>query len=394
NSGNSSLPDHNPGANSASAVIYRSLTPFESRHEQRLYHALRNYYDAAFSTRRWAFDGDNTIMEQDYPAHRLAAEQTSRAMSRGEEIYGRFRAAVGLLERPSRGNNGGKEGDFAQGARLMRIAFAELSIILSSVEPPLLPLWMIYIMVLLRESSARDFRPIANHLIKYLHELTWLPLTNGDSGRPRHPTAQIWNALWSGGGGFAPDRRHLLMCSTVAVEQFSQHIGYFHPWTVDLSGLSIGLLHPNGVGDHEDKTIRFRDLLQQLESLDVYDDRHITTVCCLASHYRHHGSKQDKARAVHACPEGAFNMYSLLGSTNYRLGRLGAAEDSIRRAIELAMAHWARTREDGDLFEGLNGLEVILRAQGKNTEANAVQEERKMLVRKTLEMMGETDDSA
>lgn len=113
-------------------------------------------------------------------------------------------------------------------------------------------------------------------------------------------------------------------------------------------------MHPNGVGDPEDKTRRFRDLSQQLEALDVYDTRHITVICCWASHYRHHGSKQgsrellgegitlldgvlrnpDKARAVHEDPKGAFNIYSLLCSMNYRLGRLIAPENSMRHAIE------------------------------------------------------------
>lgn len=349
-----------------------------------------------------------------YPVYRLTVERTNQAMSVGEEIYGRFRAAIGPLERPSQGNNGGKEGDFAQGVCLMRISFAALSHILSSVESPLLPIWMIYIMVMFRESSARDFRPVEKQLIKHLYELTSSPRVNGDGGRPQHPTAQLWSTLWSGGGrGFAIDRYHLLMCSAIAIEQFSKHIGYFHPCTVELGGLDIGLMHPNRVGDPEDKTIRFRHLLQQLEILDVYDTRHITAVCCWANHYRHHGSKQgnrelleegitlldgvlhdpNKARAVHEHPEEAFNIYSLLCNLNYRLGRLGVAENSMRHAIELAMVHRARTGEDGYMFERLNGLEVVLCAQGKIEEADEIQGERKRLVHETLEMVSETDDS-
>ncbi|KAI0445995.1 hypothetical protein F4803DRAFT_559834 [Xylaria telfairii] len=404
---------HNLGASNSSAMIHQIGSPVEFRDEEMLYQTLRNYYDASFSARRWAFDEDNTVTEQDLPAYRLTVEQTNQAMGASEEIYERFRAALGLLERPSQGNNGGKEGDFAQGVRLIRISFAELSHILASAESPLLPIWMLYVMVMFRESSARDFRPIERQLIKYLYELTSAPLVNGDSGRSRHPTTQLWSTLWSGGRGFAIDRYHLLMCAAIAIEQFSKHIGYFHPWTIELSGLAIGLLHPNGVDDPEDKTIRFRDLLQQLETLDVYDTRHVTVVCCWASHYRHHGSKQGnhelleegitlldgvlrnpaKARAVHEDLEGAFNIYSLLCSMNYKLGRLGVAENSIRHAIKIATVHRARTGEEGDLFEGLNGLEVVLREQGKIYEADEVQEERKRLVNETLEMVGETEDS-
>ena len=390
---------HNPGASNSSAAICQTRAPAELRDEEMLYQTLRNYYDASFSARRWTFE----------------VERTNQAMSAGEEIYGGFRTALGLLERPSQGYNGGKEGDFAQGVRLMRISFAELSRILSSAEPPLLTIWMIYIMILFRESLARDFRPIEKQLVKYLYDLTSSPprVSDDSRGLPQHPSAQLWSILWSGGRGFAINRHHLFMCSTIAIEQFSQHIGYFHPWTVELSSLGIHLMHPNGVGDPEDKTIRFRSLLQQLETLDVYDVRHITVVCCWANHYRYHGTKQgscelleegitllngvlhnqDKARAIHNVPEGAFNMYSLLCSMNYKLGRLGVAENSMRNAIELATVCRARTGEVGDLFEGLNGLEVVLRAQGKIDEADKVQEERKRLVHETLEMVGEAEDS-
>ncbi|KAJ3568307.1 hypothetical protein NPX13_g6467 [Xylaria arbuscula] len=400
---------HDPGTSSSSAAIYRIDTPVELRDEEVLYQTLRDYYDASFSSRRWVFDGGSAMTEQELPAYRQAVERTNQAMSVGEEIYERFRAALGLLERPSHGNNGGKEGDFAQGVRLIRISFAELSHTLSSAESPLLAIWMIYVMVMFRESSARDFRPIEQQLTQYLYELTSCPLANGDGGRPLHPTARLWSTLWSGGRGFAINRYHLLMCSAIAIEQFSHHIGYFHPLTVELSGLGIGLMHPNGVGDPDDKTKRFRDLSQQLETLDIYDTRHITVVCCWASHYRHHGSPElleegitlldgvlgnpDKARAVHEDLEGAFNIYSLLCSMNYKLGRLIVAENSMRHAINIAIVHRARTGEEGDLFEGLNGLEVVLRAQGKIKEADEVQEERKRLVHETLEIVGETDDS-
>jgi len=42
---------------------------------------------------------------------------------------------------------------------------------------------------------------------------------------------------------------------------------------------------------------------------------------------------------------------------------------------------------------GLNGLEIVLRAQGKIEEADEVQEERKRLVHEALEMAGETEGS-
>jgi len=209
-------------------------------------------------------------------------------------------------------------------------------------------------------------------------------------------------------------RHHLGVCAAIAVERFSQHIGPFHPRTVELRGLAIGLIHPNGEGNPDDKTPQFRDLLHGLEAHHpVYDLRHIVAVCCWASHYRHHGANQNrrdmleegislledvlrdpaKARAIDKYPEGAFNIYSLLANMSCRLDRFDVAERSIRHATRLARRHWAATGESGDLFEGLNGLEVILRARGKVADADAVQEERKRLVHDALEMVGEKEDS-
>jgi hypothetical protein len=188
-------------------------------------------------------------------------------------------------------------------------------------------------------------------------------------------------------------RHHLAACAAIVIERFSQHIGPFHPLTVELRGLAIGLIHPNGEGNPDDKTTRFRDLLHGLEAQQpVYDPRHIVVVSCWASHYRHHGANQNspdmleegislledvlcdpaKARAIDGYPDGAFNIYSLLANMSYRLRHFDVAERSIRHATKLARLHQAATGEDGDLFEGLNGLEVILRTQGKVSDADAV----------------------
>lgn len=66
-----------------------------------------------------------------------------------------------------------------------------------------------------------------------------------------------------------------------------------------------------------------------------------------------------KAKAIDEYPEGAFNMYPLLVNTKNTLQRWDEGE---RHAICLARRHWPETREEGDLFEGLNGLEIILDA--------------------------------
>lgn len=93
-------------------------------------------------------------------------------------------------------------------------------------------------------------------------------------------------------------------------------------------------------------------------------------------------------------PGGAFNVHSLLMTINTGLKRYDKAEYYTRRGIDIAREARKTTNEDGDLFEGLNGLEVILRAQGRVADAEAVLLERKALVKESLEKVGEKEDSA
>ena len=57
-----------------------------------------------------------------------------------------------------------------------------------------------------------------------------------------------------------------------------------------------------------------------------------------------------------------FNRYSLLANMNDKLGKWAVAEGWMHQEVELAKRERQRTGQDGDLFEGLNGLEVVLRA--------------------------------
>ncbi|KXX74053.1 hypothetical protein MMYC01_209771 [Madurella mycetomatis] len=362
--------DPYPANHESSAIICQTCSPTELQREEMVYRALRDYDDGVFSMRRWAF-------EKVGPNCQAGPAQVEQGIKVGEETYVRFRAAIDPLERRSSGDNGGKAGDFTQG--------------------------LMYITVRFRTSSARDFRPIEAQLLRHLYELT------ASLRGPQHPTTQLWRALWSEGRGLAMGYRQLRMCAAIALEQFSQHTGYLHSWTVELHCLAIGLLHPRDQGDPEDKTTRFRDLLQNLEAHQpAYDARHINTVCIWASHYRHcsdHQGRLDlleegisllegvladpvKAQVMDECPEDAFNVYSLLAGMNDRLKWWDVAEVCIRRAINLARRRWAETGEEGDFFVGLNSLEIILCAQGKIAEADGALEERRMLVRDTLQTFG------
>jgi hypothetical protein len=101
-----------------------------------------------------------------------------------------------------------------------------------------------------------------------------------------------------------------------------------------------------------------------------------------------------KGPVVDGYPDGAFNMHSLLARMHHELKRSDMAERYMRRGVDLARRQWECTGEDCDLFEGLNGLEVVLRAQGKIAEADGILEERKKIVRERLEMVVEKEDSA
>ena len=400
---------HNPTNHESPSLSRHTHASDDLDGEETLYRAVRDYYNGAFSARRWAYRDDNPLGFQD----RSAEERTHQALARGNEVYVRFRAAVMLLERPCRGNNGGKPGDFAQGVRLIRISFAELSDIFlgSTMEPPMLPLWLLYIMLLFRESLARDFSPVEMQLQKHLAGLT---SSSPIAARSRHPTSLLWRALVAPNAtrpSIPLSRHHLNTIAGLTASLFSSHIGPLHPWTVELSNFAIGLLLPNGHGLTQEKAARFQSFSNRLDTLPVYDLRHINTVCCFASHYRHHGAHDPSAlhsgiallegvlgnpmkrQVVRQHPDHEFNMYSLLANMNDKLGRWAVAEGWMHRGVELAKRERQRTGQDGDLFEGLNGLEVVLRAQGKVEEADAVMEERRALVREALEGVGEREDS-
>lgn len=383
----------------------------EIQNVEMLYRAVRDYYHGAFSAERWAFHNttSGTTTSENLLSHQLAVERTDRSFRAGEETWLRFWAALNLLERPSRGGNGGKEGDFAESVRLMRVAFAALSHILFDHEPPLLFLYVVHIVVLFRESPVRGFDSIETQLLRHLHGLT-----STANGGLRHPTALLWRILWSGSGSISRHRSLLRTCTAIAIDIFTQYIGYFHPWTVELSEFSIDIMYAGGTGDPDEKTVRLRTLLQQLENLNVYDSRHINIVCCLSNHYRQYANNEGgqtmlgeaitllegvlndpgKANAVTDHPSAGFNLFSQLNSIYDRLGRWDLAERYIRSGIALAEPKGLSTGGEVDLLEGLSRLEEALRMQGKIIEANTVQEKRKRLIKTSLEMVGEREDSA
>ncbi|KAK5658323.1 hypothetical protein OQA88_2299 [Cercophora sp. LCS_1] len=352
--------------------------PTAFRNEEQLYHAIRNYYAGAFGAGRWVFEGSDE-----------RAVATKQGLRRGQEIWLRFRTALRLLERGGEGGaNGGKEGDYAQGVRLVRISFAELEgAVLGG-----------YVMTVFRESTARDFRVIETQLLKYLYELT---------AAGGHAMGALWKILWLAGFGIDRHRHHLQTCLRVAQGVFEKFNPVMAPQTVDL--LLFGVINslPPGVGDPALKEAGYSNLFARLEEAGGFDGRHMDVICCWAVHRRQHRlyeqaeellldkvlRRPDRMRLLPQLPAEAFNVYSLLTTINTDMQRPEVAEGYVRTAIEIARGQWEATGEDGDLFEGLNGLETALRAQGKTDEADKVSVERQELVRLSLEKVGEKENS-
>jgi len=420
----------------SSAKTITVISPQAWKDEERVYLSIRDYYDGAFASQRWTFaKPDMVSTTQD--EHELAVQRTKHAMRNDDEMCLRFRAAICLLEKGRQSPNGTCHADdLAQAVRLLRISFAALSqsLLGPGLEAPMLPLLILYIIVRFSESTTADFSALAAQLLKYLRGLTSSP-----SSQHIHPTALLWRALCahhlnpqatSDKNRFS-SRSQLNTCAAIAVDRVSHHIGPLHSWTVELTCFAIAVVHPKGTGPVDDKSSRFRSLLRDLETETdgVYDTRHIDTLCCWASHLRDHGqgcSSSSSAilgqgqgqqigqvdpvslhrgisllegvlynpshqKVLQEYPEGLFNMYSFLTQMNLTLKRWSVAEGYIRRAKMLAEQQRIHTgnMSDGDLFESLSSLEAVLRAQGKNEEADEVREERAALVKETLELVGE-----
>jgi hypothetical protein len=134
-----------------------------------MYLAIRDYYAGAFESRRWIFEEDlpdldlnfdltttntttdtpygnnNGFLATDSSSIQARARETKAGIDRGQEIWLRFRLALRLLDRPNiiEDLDTGKKKDFAEGVRLMRLSFADLSQnIMAGREAPMLLFWL------------------------------------------------------------------------------------------------------------------------------------------------------------------------------------------------------------------------------------------------------------
>ncbi|KAK1836417.1 hypothetical protein QBC39DRAFT_430022 [Podospora conica] len=381
----SSLPD-SPSP-TTTALICRTPSPSPPPSppapllaEESLYHTLRTYYASSFASSVWTFSPPSS------PAHTL----TLTSLSLSQTLWLRLRTALAHLLRtpPSP----------SLAARLLRIAFAELTPALLSPSPsPLLPFFILHITILLRESHAALpplFRTLEAQLLRHIADLT---------AAARSPGWEMWAVLCRSP---ARSRWHARRCAEVAGAEFSAALGGAHEVTVDL-GL-VGVVVGTGAGEGEvgEKSGRFGALWGRLEG-EGFDGRHVDVLACWAVHLRQHRRyeeaeelilrevlrRPERMARLPGCLGGAFNLHIMLATVNVDMERYSAAEDYCQKALEIARMQWEATKDDADLFEGLDKLETCLRAQDKHEEADAVVLERQTVVKLTLEKVGEKEDS-
>lgn len=264
----SSLPD-SPAAQpptAAAVLICRTPSPSPSpsllAQDESLYRAIRSYYTSSLSTFPWDFSPSPS------PAH----TQTTHHLHLAQTLWSRFRTALNHLIRPPP--------NLALAARLLRIAFAELTTaLLSPFASPLLPFWILHVAVLLREahpSLPPAFRPLEGQLLRHVADLTAAAKT---------PGWEMWRVLCRSPAA-SRERWHVRRCSEVAGKEVEAALGETHAVAVDL-GLA-GVLAGTGIGerDAEEKSGRYEALWGTLSQGEEFDGRHMDVLACWAVHLR------------------------------------------------------------------------------------------------------------
>ncbi|KAK0743471.1 hypothetical protein B0T18DRAFT_430742 [Schizothecium vesticola] len=388
----SSLPTSAPHRHPpTAALICRTPSPSPSPSpEESLYRAIRTYYASSLSTpsRTWVFDPPTSPS----PAH----TSTTHHLHLAQTLWLRFRTALNHLVRPPL--------NLALAARLLRIVFAELTTaLLSPFASPLLPFWILHVVVLLREAHPAlppEFRPLEAQLLRHVADLT---------AAARTPGWEMWRVLCRSSA--ARERWHVRRCAEVAGAEVAAALGGTHAVAVDL-GLA-GVLAGTGTGaeDAGEKSRRYAALWETLSGGEQgegeFDGRHMDVLACWAVHLRQHRRyeeaeelilrevlrRPERMAKLHACLGSAFNLHIMLATVNIDMERYPAAEGYCRKALVIAKMQVEATSDDGDLFEGLDTLETCLRAQDKHEEADGVVLERETVVKQTLEKVGEKEDS-
>ena len=210
----------------------------------------------------------------------------------------------------------------------------------------------------------RHFAAMSHHLFPEEHHpsrIVWSRLTLMDLSDPSHYNHVSYSSM------------------RVTVDCLEKLLGPLHDLTIDarLSMLaSYGDTH-----SHREQELGLKSLHRECElALGPDDDRTFYVGLELAWHYRRHDNPMEAKRLAQALcdqtkPDGwRAQGLDILASSQYDLGEMVAAEENMRKAIDLGITAWGC--DTGEVHEMMLRLEDWLVKQGKLDSAAQLREER------------------
>ncbi|KAK0609576.1 hypothetical protein B0T17DRAFT_546594 [Bombardia bombarda] len=216
------------------------------------------------------------------------------------------------------------------------------------------------------------------------------------------PARRVWELLRDSVVNGEMNDHLALQCSRVAIEVCRRYLGPYHGKTLEL--MILGYL--NFGGDVEKGENMMREMMEGLDALQVFDERHAGVRMNMAVFYNSHGMYDKGAEVVLEVVGNEwmlresmryhgvlYRLYWELANSRHKQGRLVEAEKSYRDALEVAK--WEISEERGgraEVLDGLVHLERCLRDMGEEREAENVKEEREMWIKDGLERAGEIEE--
>ncbi|KAH6659258.1 hypothetical protein BKA67DRAFT_8937 [Truncatella angustata] len=351
-------------------------------HEESMYHAIKDYYNASFSSLfTWTEISPSTGVVQVKPRLLQIREQL-------QDLHSRFRIALNKLSGPQPLN----PADLAEGIKILRVCFARFPDILAAEDPILIS----HVLDLIRRVQESGHTFIETQLRRHIF---WLAKTRG---QPRS-TSLLSHALMI---ELPLDRYHRSLLTEIAVHAFQQYLGPYHFETLQLK---MWLLFNR----EESSFLRgygLRQLYSQLESdvgKDVFDDRHMDILMNLSSHYFRAGEPESalsvvnyvflnpaRLEALKKVPEILYNFYWLAGKALGKQSKHIDAEGYFRKALSVAQQKLDKNAtDDSSYLSVMTALELNLRDQDRLNDADEVLAMRQAYIRKSLASVGEQEST-
>ena len=347
--------------------------------EETAYRTIRDYFDGSLAAGRWTF-----VSEADCD---LATEGGAELCQITSQCYERFKTAAKLLAEPG-------TPQAAEGVKMTRICFAELPSMLDHRLGPEDPILVVLFLIVLQHirKQGEVLRWLEVRLVRYIADLS-------ESLLAAQPSRNIWAVLRDLVLNRALTDHLSLQMSQVAIEVCQRHLGPYHGKTLELLQVGNGNLNDNF---DSQEAIFTRDM-EMLDRLGTFDERHAGLRMNLASLYNMHMMPEKAARVSLGVVENpwmleqskryrgvTFRIYSELGLSCQRQGKLEEAEEYFRSALDIAKWEvYEDRRNNAHVLEGFIALEECLREMGKEAAATKAGAEREIWIRNSLESVGE-----